>query len=76
LPVKEKATTEEAWHALETFRVSRRGNTYIAMEIAFALDHFPRVPAKDTADMVGVSVSTVRRHKAKRADRVHPLVSA
>ncbi|MFG1465292.1 hypothetical protein V5F77_20625 [Xanthobacter sp. DSM 24535] len=69
-PVSNEATTEEAWHALEMFRVSRHGNTCIAMEIAFVLDHFPSVPAKDTADMVGVSVSTVRRHKAKRAEAV------
>ncbi|MFH1558409.1 MAG: hypothetical protein ABII76_26710 [Pseudomonadota bacterium] len=74
-PVKEKATTEEAWHALETFRVSRHGDTCTAMEIAFLLDHFPSVPARDTADMVGVSVSTVRRRKAKRADPcvTHPM---
>lgn len=65
-PVKEGATADEAWHALEAFRVSRHGSTCTAMEITFVLDHFPGVPVKDTAHMVGVSASTVRRHRAKR----------
>lgn len=65
-PVRGQATSEEAWHALEAFRVSRHGSTCTAMEITFVLDHFPTVPVKDVADMVGVSAPTVRRRKENK----------
>lgn len=60
-PPQPQATGEEAWQALETFRVWRRGNTCTAMEVRFVLDHFPTVPAEAVAVMVGVEVATVRR---------------
>ena len=61
-----QATVEEAWHALEVLRVNRRGDTSTETEMVFLLDHFPNVPAKGVAEMVGVSASTVRRRKADR----------
>lgn len=65
-PPRPEATVEEAWHALGVLRVNRRGDTCTEMEMVFLLDHFPNVPAKGEAEMVGVSASTVRRRKADR----------
>lgn len=65
-PPRSAAAVEEAWHALEVFRVDRRGDTCTEMEMVFLLDHFPAVPAKGVGEMAGVSASTVRRRKANR----------
>ena len=61
-----EAAVEEAWHALEVLRVDRRGDTCTDMETVFLLDHFPSLPTKSVAEMVGVSASTVRRRKADK----------
>lgn len=60
------ATVQEAWRALEALRAQRHGGTCATMELRFIFDHFPAtLPAKAVARMVGVSVSTARRHRAK-----------
>lgn len=58
--------TIEAIVALEAFRQSRRNRLTCKMEIYWLLDHFPHIPTRKIAEIVGVSNSIVFKYSAIR----------